>query len=173
MEENQQPKTGKFALNYGLLTAGVMVLFAIMLYIMEMHYQQNWTVAIVNYLILAVGIIMAIVQFKKSNAGGLSLAQSLKVGLGVALIAALISVIYALLLTYVIDPEMTDKSFELARQRLQETGKLTAEQIDQQMEMGRKFAWIGYPVIIIFNLFIGFIVALITGAVIGKSKPNE
>ncbi|MBC9795985.1 DUF4199 domain-containing protein [Sinomicrobium weinanense] len=173
MEENLQPKTGKLALNYGLLTGGIMVLFGIMLYIMDMHYQRSWTIAIVNYIILALGIIIAMVQFKKLNGGFLSLSQSLKAGLGVALIAALISVVYSLLLAYVIDPEMMDKSFELARQELQNSGKLTDEQIETQMEVGRKFAWIGYPVIIIFNLFIGFIISLITGAFLGKSKPKE
>ncbi|MGS2741175.1 DUF4199 domain-containing protein [Sinomicrobium sp. M5D2P17] len=173
MEETLQPKTGKFALNYGLLVGGLMVLFAVMLYIMDMHYQQNWTVTIVNYLILIIGTIVAISKFKKLNGNILSLTHALKIGLGIALIAAIISVIYALLLTYVIDPDLLDKSFELASQKLRETGKLTEEQIEQQMEMGRKFAWVGYPFILILNLFIGFIVSLITGAVMSNANRKQ
>ena len=36
--EEQQPKTGKFALNYGLLLGLVSIVFGVMLYTQKMHY---------------------------------------------------------------------------------------------------------------------------------------
>ena len=84
MEENL-PKTGKFALNYGVLTGVIGVIFGIMLFAMNMHYDQTVGIQVTNTLILAGGIVIGILQFKKAAGGFLTISEALKVGAGVAL----------------------------------------------------------------------------------------
>ena len=168
MEENQ-PKTGKFALNYGLLTGIIGVIFGIMLFAMDMHYEQGAAIQITQTLILAAGIIFAIVQFKKAGGGFLTISESLKVGAGVALIAAIVGLLYFFLLSNVIEPDYLDKMYEIGKiKTMADNPSLTEEQIDQGIEMQKSFAWISYPVIIIINVIIGLIIGLITGLILKK-----
>ncbi|SNR42947.1 Protein of unknown function [Maribacter sedimenticola] len=170
MEENQ-PKTGKFALNYGLVTGIIGVIFGIMLYIMDMHYEQGAAVQITQTLILAAGIVMAIIQFKKTGNGLLSISEALKVGAGVALIAAIVGLLYFFLLSNVIEPDYLDKVYEIGKVKaMADNPSLTEEQIDQGIEMQKGFAWVMYPIGLIINVVIGLIIGLITGLILKKEE---
>ncbi|WP_430425376.1 DUF4199 domain-containing protein [Maribacter litoralis] len=170
MEENQ-PKTGKFALKYGLLTGIIGVIFGIMLFAMDMHYEQGAAIQITQTLILAAGVIFAIVQFKKAGGGLLSISEALKVGAGVALIAAIVGLLYFFLLSNVIEPDYMDKMYEIGKiKAMADNPSLTEEQIDKGIEMNKSFAWITYPVLIIMNVIIGLIIGLITGLILKKEE---
>lgn len=171
MEENQ-PKTGKFALNYGLLIGGVGIVFGIMLYMIDMHYERGIAVQGTQIAILAAGIVLGIVQFKKANLGFLTISEALKVGAGVALIAGLIGLLYFFVFSNFVEPEYMANLTEIGKQEALETNpQLTEEQIDQGIEMQKKFAWVSYPIILIFNIIIGLVVGLITGLILKKQKP--
>ncbi len=171
MEENQ-PKTGKFALNYGLITGGAGIVFGIMLYMMDMQYEQGIAIQGIQIAILAAGIVWAIVQFKKANLGFLNISHALKVGAGVALVAGIIGLIYFFLFSNFIEPDFMDNLSEIGKQKaLEDNPQLTEAQIDQGMEMQKKFAWVSYPIILIFNVIIGLVVGLITGLIMKKQKP--
>ena len=169
MEENL-PKTGKFALNYGVLTGVIGVIFGIMLFAMNMHYDQTVGIQVTNTLILAGGIVIGILQFKKAG-GFLTISEALKVGAGVALIAAIIGLIYFFLLSNVIEPDYMDKVFEIGKiKAMNDNPKLTEEQIDQGIEMQKGLTWIYYPIGLIINVVIGLIVGLITGLILKKEE---
>ncbi|MGS0524105.1 hypothetical protein ACU8V7_01885 [Zobellia nedashkovskayae] len=63
--EESKAETGKFAFNYGLLVGGIGIAFGIMLYTMDMHYERGLAVQGTQTLILVVGIVLGIYQFKK------------------------------------------------------------------------------------------------------------
>ncbi|MGF1558747.1 MAG: DUF4199 domain-containing protein [Flavobacteriaceae bacterium] len=171
MEENQ-PKTGKLALMFGLLTGGVGIIFAIMLFTMEMQYERGVAVQGVQIAILAAGIILAVAQFKKTNSGYLNISQALKVGAGVALIAGIAGLLWFFVFSNFIEPDFMDKSMELAKVKtFEDNPKMTEEQWTQGVEMQKKFAWITYPVILIFIIIIGLIVGLVSGLVMKKQNP--
>ncbi|TLP79102.1 DUF4199 domain-containing protein [Maribacter sp. ACAM166] len=170
MEENK-PETGKFALNYGVLTGTIGVVFAIMLFTMNMHYDQSIGVQVTQTLILAAGIVIGILQFKKEGGGLLSISQALKVGAGVALIAGIIGLIWFFVLSNILEPGYMDKVLEIGKVKaMEQNPNLTEEQIDQGIEMQKSFAWISYPVILIMNIVIGLIVGLITGLIVKKEE---
>ena len=171
MEENQ-PNTGKYAFNFGALTGGIGVIFAIMLYTMDMHYEQGFTTQIVQTLILVFGIVLGIMQFKKSNNGFLVLSQALKVAAGVALIAGIIGLIWYFIFSNIIEPDFIEKSFEIGKAKaMADNPELTEEQMQQGFEMQKKFAWVFYPVGLIINVIIGLVVGLIAGLVMKKEEP--
>ncbi|WP_281540466.1 DUF4199 domain-containing protein [Maribacter aestuarii] len=171
MEENQ-PKTGKYALNYGLLLGGVSIIFAFMLYTADMHYQGGIAVMLISIALSLAALLFAMIQFRKANNGFMSFGQGLKIGVGVCLIGGIIGIIFNQIMVNVIDPEMMNKAMEFQRNQLMETTKMTTEQIDAQMEMGKKFSTPSMQVIfgLVFSLVLGFILSLIPALVLKKQE---
>src|SRR5690606_20413464 len=170
--EEQQAKTGKFALNYGLLMGAVSVVFSVMLYTQKMHYEMSTGVIVISSLIGAVIIFLGIRAFKSANGGYLSISDSLKVAVGAAVIGALISIVYQLVLVNMIEPDYMEKAMEIAKPKaFEQNPNMTEEQWEQGMEMQKSFAWIQYPIILIMNSIFGLIIGLIVGLILKKAKP--
>lgn len=171
MEENQ-PKIGKFSLNYGLILGVIGVIFGIMLYTMDAHTSRDSSNTIINLVITAAVITWGIWAFKKANGGYLSLGQAVKLGAGISLIAGIISVIYTIFLAHVLDPEFITKIAEAGKAAAIEDGRMSSEQIQQQYDGTMNMFWISYPVILIFSIIIGLVIGLIDGLILKKAKPD-
>ena len=76
--EEQQPKTGKFALNYGLLLGAVFIVFGVMLYTQKMHYETSTAIIVISIVLMAAAIFVAVNAFKKANGGYLTISEALK-----------------------------------------------------------------------------------------------
>lgn len=171
MEENQ-PKTGKFALNFGLLFGLISVVFGVMLYSMDLHYERGMAVQGISFLLMAAAIILGIFQFRNANGGFLSLSEALKIGAGVALIGGIIGIIYFFMLSNYLEPDYMDKMYEIGKQQaMADNPKLTEEQIDQGIEMQKSMSWLFYPIGLIINILAGLFFGLIGGLILKKQKP--
>lgn len=170
--EKQLPKTGKFGWTYGLISGVIGIVFGVMLYTQDMHYQQNTAVTVIQVVIGIAVIVWAILAFKKANEGYLTISQALKIGAGVALIGALIAVLYTVVLSNFIDPDFAAKVMDDRMANSPQAADLTAEQIRQQKEMGIKYFWMGYPVIVVVNVLFGLVIGLITGLIAKKARPD-
>ena len=172
---NTSIKTASYALRYGLIYGIILVVFAIMLYTMDMHYQNSTLSTVVNILIGVGGILWGMLAYKKDNGGFISLSQSLKVGVAIALVGSLVGIIYGVVLTEFIDPTTMDKALEFQKQQmLSQNPEMSVEQANQFVDMQKKFS---SPLIrsafgLLFGIFFGFIVALISGLVIKKNRPE-
>ncbi|WP_299536137.1 DUF4199 domain-containing protein [Ulvibacterium sp.] len=172
MEENQ-PKTGKYALRFGLLLGLVSIVFSIMLFTMDMHYEQNTMVQIVSLILAAAAISLGVSQFKKDNGGFLKLSEALKIGTGIALVAGILGLLYFFIQSSIIEPDYWDKAYEIGKQKaLQDNPSLTEEQVDQGIEMQKKFKWLFYPIGLIINIIVGLVLGLIIGLIMKKQKPS-
>lgn len=174
MEENQ-PSIKKIALNYGLLLAGVGIVFSLILFSMDLQYERGWGIMVVNTLVMAAVLFLGINTFKKSNAGFLSLGQAIKVGLAIAVISAVISIIYQMIFINFIDPDFMTTTMAMQKeQMLEQNPNMTQEQIDQATGMMETFSGPGAMVVFIFvgSLFFGLIISLIEGLILKKSKPE-
>ncbi|TAI49179.1 DUF4199 domain-containing protein [Flagellimonas allohymeniacidonis] len=169
--EEAQPKTGKFSLNYGLILGGISVIFGILLYTQDLHTSQSPVLMVFNIVIMAVVTFLGIQAFKKANGSFLTIGQAIKVGIGIALIAAIIGILYSYVLTNFIDTDAPSKIMDARLGPALESGEITQEQFDQQKEQSLKFWWMGYPVILIFNIIIGLVLGLISGLILKKAKP--
>ncbi|WP_306013188.1 MULTISPECIES: DUF4199 domain-containing protein [unclassified Allomuricauda] len=174
--EEQQAKTGKFALKYGVILGVIGIVFNLMLYSQDMHYQIDLKriifTLILGILFVVVGSIFAIKEFKKKNNGYASLAEGLKIGVGLALISGIIGIIFSFVLTKVIDPQMEQKALEYSTNVLLEAG-MPPEQVQKQIESQKDpnpFLQIAGG--LIFNLFIGFVGSLIPALALKKSPPS-
>ena len=171
MEENQ-PKTGKFSLTYGLILGAISVVFGIMLYTMDAHYTRETSNTVISIVIMIAVTIWGIYNFRKANGGYLSLGEALKLGAGIALISGIIAVIYTLFLSNMLDPEFATKVAEMQKEADVAAGQLSTQQIDQRYEGTINFFWMTYPFILIFNIIFGLIIGLIGGLILKKAKPD-
>lgn len=170
MEENL-PKTGKFAWTYGLLLGLASIVFSLMLYFAELHYEQSWTVRIIGIILIVGAIILATAQFKRANGGFLSISEALKLGAGIGLVGGIIGMAFYWVLTNVIEPDFMDKAMAIAKvNAFADNPKLTEEQWAQGVEMQSKLAWLAYPIGIIIQVVMGLIIGLFTGLVMKKQK---
>ncbi len=168
MEQNQ-PKIGKFSLNYGLILGGVSVVFGLMLYSMDAHTSQDTSNTVIG-IVLAVGVVIwALINFRKANAGLLSLGQAIKLGIGICLVSGVIYLVYLIFLSKVLDPDFITKIAENTKAAAQEAGVMTEAQIEQQYQGTIDYFWISYPFILIASIIQGLIIGLIGGLIFKKS----
>ena len=173
--ENQIVTTAKTALNYGLLLGGINVVYGLMLYFLDMHYQNETTTSLIGYAFLIGVILWGIMQFKKTNNGYLKLSEALKTGVGTALISGIVIAIYVVIMSQYLDPDFLDKTIEYQKQKmLQENPEISVENVNKIFDMQKEFSgpFITSGFIIIFNLFFGFIISLVVGLILKKSQPE-
>ena len=173
--ENQKKTTAKTALNFGLLLGAISVVFGFVLYSLDIHYQQDSSTSVIGYAIMIAIILIGIIQFKYSNEGYISLSEALKTGVGTALVSSIIVCFYTFFIIKYLDPEFLDKSIEYQKQKmLQENPEISIESVNKLFEMQKEFSgpFIISGFIIIFNLFFGFIISLVVGLIVRKSKTE-
>jgi ABC-type antimicrobial peptide transport system permease subunit len=123
-----------------------------------------------------IGVLLySFISFKKQNEGFLSLSEALKIGIGVSLISALIGIVYTQILVNFLDPDTMKKSLELSMDTMRaENPEMPQEALDTARSMQEKMSspLIFSAVQIIFALFFGFIISLIGGLIVKKSRPE-
>lgn len=173
--ENQTTSLKSTILQYGVLLGILSVVFALMLFFLDMHYTQESAVGIVSILITIGVICVAQFNHRKANEGYLSYGEALKIGLGIALISGIIGVTYQVLLVTTIDPDTISKMMDVAQNKiLDENPEMSQEQLDQIIQMQKKFTTPTMMVAfgLIGSLFIGFVISLISGLIFKRNRPE-
>ncbi|WP_369994045.1 DUF4199 domain-containing protein [Winogradskyella sp.] len=170
--EHQKPKTGKFALNYGLILGLVMISIAVIMYVTGMALEGVQWPNYLYYIIFPVVIFYAIGQYKKANANVLSLGDALKVGVAIAVISAIVYVLYGFIFNYVIDPEFMAQALDVAKDKMLENPNMTEEQVEQSIKMIEMFTnpLIGSAFWIAMSALFGLIWSLIAGLVMKNNS---
>ena len=172
--ENQKSSATQTMLNYGLILGFVSILMSVGIYAMGMIYDQGIAVMLVSFVIMAVVIFLGLKNFKVGN-GSLTLGQSLKIGLGIALVGAIISIIYNQIFINFIEPDFMENMMKVGEQKmLEQNPNMTDEQLEMAKGMQEKMSspLIGIAMGIIGSLFFGFIISLIEGLIL-KSPSVE
>lgn len=173
--EDQNLELKNHILQYGSILGGISVVFGLMLYSLDMHYQNDTNATIVS-LVITIGVIaFAQFNYRKDNQGFMSLSQGIKIGLGMAAISGIINVLYFLVLSNVIDPEMMNKATEMGMNEfLDQNPEASEELIEQVKDMQENFTGpvISSSMIIIFSLLTGLVVSLVTGLFLKRNRPE-
>lgn len=170
--KSAEPSVWKNALNYGMYTGGAYILFALLLYALDVNRES-----LVNYLgyaIIIAGIVMGTIHYRdKINNGHITFGKALGTGVIISLIVGVIGAIYAYLLFTYIDPTLAAQMLETVEQKLYDQG-LSDEMIDQQLAMTKKFM---SPVAltitsILGTVIVGTIVSLVTSAILKRTDDS-
>lgn len=168
-----QPK--KVSLNYGIIFGVVSILVSVVIYAMGKHYDQDWITRSPGLIAMIVIIFLGIKKYRELNNGFLKMGEALKTGIGIALIGAIISLIYTFIFLNYIEPDYMNKMMEIQEEALIERfPDFTDEQIESQMEMVKKFSTpiMTTAMALIVSLFFGFIISLISGFILKKSDEE-
>ena len=170
--ENQTSSKG-ISLNNGLYLGLVVVVTALILYAMGKSLELQWVSSVVGFVATVAFIIIGIKQFKTNNGGFISWGQGVKIGMGIVMISALITIAYTILFTTVIEPDIQAQAMEVQKQAWVDQG-LSDEQIESAVEMAEKFQGPGIAAafILVFSAFIGFVVSAIVSAIMKKSEDD-
>jgi hypothetical protein len=121
-----------------------------------------------------IGIIIFCIQFGKRQVDGVTFGTVFGYGFKISLIVSTIMVVYSLLSIYIIFPEVIDQILTKTRADLQAAGKLTDDQIDNQVAMTKKFMQPTILSIFVFlaTLFFNTIASLLGAAFTKKTEPD-
>jgi len=173
--EDQNLELKKYISQYGALLGGISVVFGLMLFSMDMHYQNETSTTIVS-LVLTLGVIVfAQYSYRKDNEDFMSLSQGIKMGLGIGAVSGLINVAYFLVLSNILDPEMMNKALEMGmNQFLDQNPEASQDMINQVESMQEKFSGpiISSSFLIIASLLTSFVISLITGLILKRNRPE-
>ncbi|MGO4919027.1 DUF4199 domain-containing protein [Maribacter spongiicola] len=173
MEENE-PKTGKYALKYGIILGVIGIVLSLMLFSQDLHYQIDLKRLFINLLLsltfIVVGGSLAMIEFRKVNNDFISFRQGLKIGVGVALVSGIIGILFNFILTEIIDPETTEKAINYASEMMLDAG-MSKNDVDKAMEDQKNqnpIKQLGMG--LIFSIILGFIGSIIPALIIKKQE---
>ena len=138
-------------------------------------YGQNTAFSLLSFAVMIGGLIWAATSYRKKELGNyMSYGQAFSYSISVSVVYSILSIIFTLILTRVIDPGYIDQVYTITEQKLYDAGNLTEEQIDMAMSISRRFTNPGVSSIIGFfsTLFVSTIISLITSAVTMRKNPN-
>jgi Protein of unknown function (DUF4199) len=167
----EKPSTARIALKWGLVTSVLIIIYTVVLYMTG--YFKNPSLSWISFLILLIGIFLALREFKSMNNNYMSFSEGLGVGTLMSAVAGLIGSIFSYVYTNFIDTTIMQQMSDLQREQMEARG-MSSEQVEQAMEMATKFTSPG--IIFLFGIigyvFFGFILSLIVSAILKNSKPE-
>ena len=168
MEE--QASTARVALKYGILTSVAIMVYTTILNVSGQ--SQNKWLAMLTYVIMIIGIVLALKEFREANKGFMTYGECLGLGSLVSAVLGLLSSMFAMIYIRFIDPTIITQTLEKARADMEARG-LDDAQIDNYMEISQKFSSPGimFAAGVFGYLFMGFIFSLIISAVLRREKP--
>lgn len=179
MENKVSP--AKSGVLYGVLFGIIMVLEFIIMYVIGMRSLVNTSAGIIvniaNYLVLPILFIyIGCTNYKKNiNNGFISLVESLKTGISITFIAALIYAVFSVIFNFIF-PDFLDEMLAITKDTiLAKNPNITAEQLETGIEMTKKFMspYIVIPSTLAMYSFFGLIYSLIVGAIVKNENPQS
>jgi MFS family permease len=168
-----QVSSKSLIINFGIYLGIATVLTSLITYALGMHLDQHWSVSVISGILFIGLIVFGIKKHKENNEGFLSWGQGVKIGVGIAIVAALIGTIYNYLFMTFLEPDFLNQVMEVSNQKLLDQGQ-TEEQIEAINKMSEAFK---SPLLIaamgiIGSAVGGFIVAAIAAAIMKKSEEE-
>ena len=162
-----EPKKPISHLVAGLIIALVLIIFSCIVYFSGL---QNTGINWLQYAIILAGLIIFINLYGKALNNQVSFGNLFSYGFKTTAFLALI-VIAFFVIFFLAFPDIKEKGMEMARQKMEERGNLTEDQINQGMEMARKMFWVFTIGGIMFIYAIVGAVGSLIGAAVTKKKP--
>ncbi len=170
--ENQTDSKG-IIINYGLLYGAALILFSLITYAMGKHLDGGYTGIVITAIVIITTIFLGIKKFKTNNNEFLNFGQAIKIGVGIAVLGTLLSIIYNQIFINFIEPDFMNQILLKTEETLIDAG-FSDEQIEMQIAMQKKMSgpFISSALGILFFAFVGFVVSAIIGAIMQKREED-
>jgi hypothetical protein len=171
MEENK-PGLLKHVMTYGAIIGLILVVYNVLLYITGLTFNKG--LGLVQYAVLIAGLYMGTKVYRDNVLGGfISYGHALGSGVLIALFVGIISVFFQYILLRFIDPGLVDKYMVILQEQFENSRFIPEDQVDLALEKSKESmtALWSIPVGVLTFTFFGFIISLITSAIV-KRDPN-
>ncbi|MBD2700943.1 DUF4199 domain-containing protein [Spirosoma sp. BT702] len=169
---NEQITPTRIALKWGLILGIAMILYSIVTFVTDS--VGNAWLGSVSYVLIIIGIILAMRDFRTLNGGYMTYGQGLTIGMLMGAVAGLLSSLFSVFYLTVIDTGIMERAAETARERMEDEGKMSDEQIDQAIGIMEKFQSPGFLFVfgVIGTALLALIFSLVIAAFIRRNKDN-
>ncbi|WP_109852337.1 DUF4199 family protein [Aquimarina sp. AU58] len=161
----------KHIIKYGTILGLIYVAYGIMMYSTDNTISRNWVHTTLD-ISVRFGIIMYGV-YKYANNGFLKLKSALKIGMGIALISAIISIIWLVIKETVIEPDLANKIMKTGRDGIiRRNPSITPEELHEKLAFSQMFNSIYFRITfdLIDKVLFNSIFVLIAGLILTKKK---
>jgi len=165
--EQKKPMTHITA---GLLIAAIIVVFAIVTQFLGLAQQSS--IGWLQYVLIIGALIYFVNQYGKAHDYTKSFGNLFSFGFKSTAVFTVIFIIF-LVIFFLIFPEFKEKTFEVARTEMEKNEKLTDEQIEDGIDMVRKFFWVMVVGGSMLSLIIVGCIGSLLGAAITKKRPHN
>lgn len=170
MEQNSA-SLWKSSATSGVFLGIVLILVSVVYYVTGNMFAKSsqW----VGYAVMAAGIVLAQLSYRKALGGFITYGQALSIGVLTMAFASLLTGIYTYLLYEIIDPSLQEKMKIFAEEQMVKSN-YTEEQIEAALKVSSKLQSPGmmFVMSILGGTFIGLVFSLITSIFV-KKKPSE
>lgn len=160
----------KIIYQYGLYTGLVSVVWGVVQFSMGTHLENDIVSQIFGAAILIAGIVLGQLAYRKENGGFVTYNQCLKIGVGIGLILAIISLAYWFVLTNFADPDTNLKMMQIQYAEMASSNPEITSQFTEQeyIDNALPWLWVTYPAILLMILFFSLMFSLCTGIIIKR-----
>lgn len=151
----------------GAIIAGILIIFSCVLYFTNSQAAgANW----LQYLIIVAGLVLFINLYGKAMNNQVGFGNLFAYGFKTTAFLTLIMIAF-MVIFFLAFPEVKEKMFDLTRQKMEERGNLTEDEIDKGLAVWRKMFWV-FTIggVLLVYAIVGAIGSAI-GAAITKKKP--
>lgn len=178
METQELPETSKspsllsISLTQGAILGVALIIYSLILNFLGLN-EQSWWNLILNTVIVALVLNLAMKEFKRDNQGYLSMGQGISLGSLVSLFGAILSAGFSVIYIYLIDPEFIERTLRRAEiQLVSQNPDMSDQQIDYVLSFSE---WFLKPVPVfmmglIVTFILGFLISIVM-AFVNKKEP--
>ncbi|GAB2585944.1 DUF4199 domain-containing protein [Spirosoma areae] len=167
---NNQPTTARIALKWGLITGVALIVYSTLLYTFDQ--TTNTALSLIVYAILIGGLTMGMREYRTANEGYMTYGEGVGLGALLSAVAGFLSSTFTVLYTRVIDPGFQERVSEQVREKLEDQGQLSDDQIDQAVGMMQTGPGLQFIFGVLGTILIGVIFSLVIAAFLRRNKTN-
>lgn len=153
----------------GVIIGAVMIIYSLFLQLADQ--ANNKPLGFLSYLIIIAMLIVFILQYGKANNDDKTFGQLFSYGFKASAVSAILSIAF-MAIFFIVFPEYQEKIWDNARTEMAKNPQLNEAQIEQGLEIAKKFFWIFLIGGGIFMTMIIGAVGSLIGAGIAKKNPQ-
>ncbi len=168
----EKPSTSRLALKWGAILGLVLMLYSSLGYTANL--MTNSAFGSLPLILIIAGLVLAMREFRTLNGGFMTFGEGVGLGALTTAVSGLLSNLYSVFYTNVIDPGLMGRVMDQTRDQMEEQGKMTDEQIDQTMEMMKMFQSPGLQIIVgvLGSIIFGTLLSLVIAAIMRRQNTN-
>ena len=121
----------------GAILSAISIVFSVIVYVFNL-YEMSW-LSWINYAIFLGGLIYGAILYANQNNNNVTFGNVFAHGFKTTAVVIVITVLFTILSTKLLFPDMVDKIVDLTRKQMEKNPQMTDEMIEQAVTMTKKF----------------------------------